>query len=498
MGKNIMSNRYRKAAMKTSVIIIVAVIIIAGLIGGYYLMTSATPTTFTTTSTTTATTTATTTVPTTTTATTTATTTSITTTTASTTTTATTTTTSTVRPIKIAVVSDIGGRGDLSFNDMAFKGGADAEKDFGVDMVELISQSEPDYLPNLRTAARDPDVKLIVGVGYLISDALASVAQQYPDKLFAGIDTYAQSIVQGSSPDKYPLPNLLDIAFEEHKGSALVGALAALTAIQYNKPHIGVVLGIEIPVLWKFEIGYKWGADWAIKWYQQKTGSAVVPGIGGTPIKERVLWDYTGTFSDITKGYTSAKAMYAQDAVVVYNVAGPLGLGINQAVQEIAKQDNLQMGPPFWLGVDADQDWINPGFILSSMMKRVDKGVYFSVKWAVDNTFRDVVKSSNGAILLGIGTKVMGQLFEGISVSTLSDLDAFIQMGIDAELLTNKTVLPMSPALIKSTATAMRKAQPDWVWEGMNELYNQINSGKVTVPLALTKDVVDNWRAQLG
>ena len=70
---------------------------------------------------------------------------------------------------KIAVVSDIGGRGDLSFNDMAFKGGEEAERDFNVQMVELISQTESDYLPNLRTAASDPDVKLIVGVGFLLT-----------------------------------------------------------------------------------------------------------------------------------------------------------------------------------------------------------------------------------------------------------------------------------------------------------------------------------------
>src|SRR3989337_2667406 len=81
------------------------------------------------------------------------------------------------KPFKIAVVSDVGGRGDLSFNDMAFKGGEDAERDLGVRMVELVSKVEADYVPNLTIAARDPDVQLIVGVGFLLSDALAQVAQ---------------------------------------------------------------------------------------------------------------------------------------------------------------------------------------------------------------------------------------------------------------------------------------------------------------------------------
>ncbi|HDD56838.1 MAG TPA: BMP family ABC transporter substrate-binding protein, partial [Nitrososphaeria archaeon] len=181
------------------------------------------------------------------------------------------------RKIKIAVVSDIGGRGDLSFNDMAFKGGEEAEKDFGVEMIELISKTEADYVPNLETAAKDPDVKLIVGVGFLLSDALVKVAMKYPDKNFAGIDTYSQSIVKDKYPDKYPLPNLMDITFEEHKGSALVGAIGCLLAAYYNEkggnyPYIGGVFGIEIPVLWKFEIGYKWGCDWALKWYEKKFG----------------------------------------------------------------------------------------------------------------------------------------------------------------------------------------------------------------------------------
>ena len=139
------------------------------------------------------------------------------------------------KKIKIAVVSDIGGRGDLSFNDMAFKGGEEAERDFGVEMIELISKVEADYVPNLETAARDPDVKLIVGVGFLLSDALVKVAMKYPDKNFAGIDTYAQSIVKEKYPDKYPLPNLMDIKFEEHKGSALVGAIGCLLAAYYNE-----------------------------------------------------------------------------------------------------------------------------------------------------------------------------------------------------------------------------------------------------------------------
>jgi len=387
---------------------------------------------------------------------------------------------------KIAVVSDIGGRGDLSFNDMAFKGGGEAEKAFGLTMVELISKSEADYVPNLETAAKDPDVILTVGVGFLLTDAITDVAGRYPDKDFAIIDGFVPG-----------MPNVMSILYEEHKGSAIVGAIAALAAAQYGYPHIGVVLGIEIPVLWKFEIGYKWGADWGLKWYQNKFGTSP-PVIGDTPLKERVLWTYTGTFSDITKGYEAAKAMYAQDAVAVYNVAGPLGLGLNQAVQEIATQRGLTMGPPFWIGVDANQDWINPGFVLVSMMKRVDTGVYFATELVTQGKFRQVVADSGGIVTLGIGTKISGIDVTGISVSTLADLDEFIAMGTEAEKLTGKKVLPMSPDEIKSKAAAMRDSVPSWIWDAATELDNAIRADPTLVPLAGDQATVDQWRATLG
>ncbi len=360
-------------------------------------------------------------------------------------------------------------------------------------MVELISKVEADYVPNLTTAARDPDVQLIVGVGFLLSDALAQVAQRFPNKNFVGIDTFAQSIIKEKFPAKYPLPNLMDIVYEEHKGSALVGALATLLAAHYNKPYIGGVFGIEIPVLWKFEIGYKWGARWATEWmFKNKPDKA---------FKYRtdfVLWTYTGTFSDIPKGYAAAKAMYAKDAVAVYNIAGPLGLGINQAVQEIAKARGLKMGPPFWIGVDANQDWINPGFVIASMMKRVDKGVYYATKFVKDGKFRDLVKQTKGTLVLGIGTKVAGELTEGISVSTLADLDEFIKMGQTAEKLTGKKVLPAPPAEIRAKVKAMREAQPQWIWAAVAELEKKIREGTVTVPLVLTKPDIEKWRKELG
>jgi len=341
----------------------------------------------------------------------------------------------------------------------------------------------------LRTAAQDPDVKLIVGVGYLLSSALAQVAGDFPDKDFAGIDTFANAIT--------PHPNVIDIVFEEHKGSAAVGALGALLAAYYNEPHIGVVLGIEISVLWKFEIGYKWGCDWAMSWIENNKPD-MKQGIYNTPKKERVLWTYTGTFDDVTQGYLAATPMYNKGAVAVYNVAGPLGRGINSAVKDIATRDKLTMGPPFWIGVDADQDWMNPAFCIASMMKRVDRGVYYATKMILENTFRQAVTQYGGFLTLGIGTTLLGTPVTGISVSTLADLDEFIAMGQRAEQTTGEPILPGSASYIKEKAKELRDNQPAWIWDAVAELENKIASGAVVVPLADTKAVVDEWRAILG
>lgn len=403
-------------------------------------------------------------------------------------------------PPKLAVVSDIGGRGDLAFNDMAFKGGESAELKLGVKMMPLISSTEEDYLPNLREAARDPDTNLIVGVGYLLSKSLSTVAQEFPNKNFMGIDTYAQSLTENLQP------NLMDITFEEHKSSALVGALGALLAAHYDKPHIGAVLGIEIPVLWKFETGYKWGAKWALEKWLPANKPDLAKQISYS--KDFVKYTYTGTFSDVAKGYEAAKPMYEKGAVTVYNIAGPLGLGINRAVKERVPKGQ-EMGPPFWTGVDSDQDWINPGFVIASAMKRVDKGVFLAEKLVKQGKFRSTIRNNDGVITLGIGTEVGGIPVEGVSVSTLANLKEFVKMGVRAEEVTGEKKLPMPPEKIKARVKEMRDAQPDWIWDAVSQLEEKIRSGKPiadldgdgtpeTVPATTTDNAVSYWRDVLG
>jgi basic membrane protein A len=221
-------------------------------------------------------------------------------------------------------------------------------------------------------------------------------------------------------------------------------------------------------------------------------------GIYNTPRNQRVLWTYTGTFSDITKGYLAAVPMYEKGAISVYNIAGPLGLGINSAVKDIAAREKLTRGPPFWIGVDADQDWINPSFIIASMMKRVDYGVYYTTRLVMENKFREAVAEYGNQIVLGVGTTVLGIPMEGISVSTLADLDEFIKMGVRAEEMTGEPVLPGPPEWIKEKATELRNAQPAWIWDAVKELESKIRTGEVEVPKVETIEMVNYWRAILG
>ena len=147
---------------------------------------------------------------------------------------------------------------------------------FGMELVEIQSNSAADYLPNLQNAARSNAFDLIIGVGFLLADAMAEVTDQFPNQKFAIIDvTWLGK------------PNLQEVGFEEHKGSALVGALGAMVAAHYGYDKIGVVLGIEIPVLYKFEAGYRFGLHWGNAKTAEVTGKAADVGL---------LWDLHGYF----------------------------------------------------------------------------------------------------------------------------------------------------------------------------------------------------------
>ena len=359
---------------------------------------------------------------------------------------------------KIAMVLDVGGRGDLSFNDMGYKGTDKAAADFGLQMVEIQSASASDYLPNMRNAARSESFDLIIAVGFLLVDAVTAAAKEYPDQKFMIID----SVVEG--------PNVMSIVFKENEGSALLGALAAMAAAHYGYPYVGAVLGIEIPVLYHFEAGYRFGIDWGNKAYAQEKGTNPNTGL---------LYTYTGTFSDIAKGKEATKAMLAQKAGLVYNIAGPLGIGDLQAITEAVKAKGKEAGPPFMLGVDANQDWMGDGHrVLASMLKRVDNACYNAVAAVVKGTFKG-------------GLVVMGLNVQGVGISKDPDLIDFMEFGIGAG-----KIAAADKTKIVSNWKNMRAQIPTWIWDAVADLEKQIISGKIPVPNASTLDEMKAVRSK--
>ena len=358
----------------------------------------------------------------------------------------------------VGVVLDVGGRGDLSFNDMGFKGTDKAAADFGLKMVEIQSASAADYLPNVRNAARSGSLDLIISVGFLLTDAVKTVAGEYPNQKFMIIDSVVDA------------PNVMSIVFKEHEGSALVGALAAMVAAHYGYPNVGAVLGIEIPVLYHFEAGYRFGIDWGNKAYAQKTG---------TDPKTGLLYTYTGTFSDIAKGKGATEAMLAQGAGLVYNIAGPLGIGDLQAITEAIKAKGKKAGPPFMIGVDANQDWMGDGHrVLASMLKRVDNACYNAVEAVIKGTFKG-------------GLVVMGLDVQGVAISKDPELLAFMEFGIGSGKIGED-----DKAEIVANWKSMRAQIPSWIWDAVDDLEKQIISGQISVPNANTLDEMKAVRSK--
>lgn len=383
----------------------------------------------------------------------------------------------------IGVVFDVGGRGDLSFNDMAALGADNvASQLLGCSSSNtapceqfLTSSNSNDYVTNLQKLASEtnPPV-LIVAVGFLMTDAINQTSKQYPNQNFAIIDGFVPG-----------LPNVLSIQFRTDQGAAVAGALAAYATSCYGGSKVGLVLGIEIPVLWTFEVGYKWGVSWAYN-YSQTHGTPLNSNLQTTSTNYPVIYKYTGSFSDPSLGQAAATAQFNQGAVVSYNVAGSTGNGIFTAATKLAPA-GATMGPPFGIGVDSDQDWVAPGFVLASQMKRVDTAVFQSAQLALNGSFRSVVSKDGGVLTLGMASGA-------VAISTVSDVTTFLQIAQSAGKSVNATQ-------IENQITAMRTAviaKCGDIYSTANVLATMIKTGQVSVPYVLTQSAINYWRSRYG
>ena len=299
--------------------------------------------------------------------------------------------------IKAAVVTDVGGIGDLSFNAMAWEGLQRAGRDLDIEVKFLESKEQADYASNLRRFA-EQGYDLVFAVGFLMEDAVAKVAPKYPETKFA--------IIDGSAPE---LPNAAALKFREEEGCFLAGALAGAVS---RTGTIGFVGGMEVPLIKKFECGYKAGA------------MTTRPGI-------KVLAAYTGKWDDPAKGTELALAQFAQGADIIFHASGSCGLGVIGAAK--SKGEGY-----YAIGVDADQDYIAPGRVLTSMMKRVDNAVCATCKSVVEGKF---VSGDHifGLKERGVGLSPMKYTKEDVSPEILAKVERLRALIVAGKLAPPKT-----------------------------------------------------------
>lgn len=255
-------------------------------------------------------------------------------------------------PIKVALVFDRGGKDDQSFNTAAFKGATQAKDELKAYIKYVEASDDNAYEPMLRSFAQK-GFDLVIAVGIAQVEPLRKVAEKFPKVHFAIVDA------------EVALPNVRSLLFEEHEGSYLVGAIAALTS---KTGAIGFIGGMDVPLIRRFELGYGAGAR------------KVKPGI-------KLMSNFVGITGEAWNNPVKAKelaiAQYGAGADVIFVAAGASGFGLFDAAEEQKK---------LAIGVDSNQNWIKPGYILTSMLKRVDVAVFNACQDTAQGKFSGGVK----------------------------------------------------------------------------------------------------------
>jgi basic membrane protein A and related proteins len=265
--------------------------------------------------------------------------------------------------LNVGIVLDVGGRGDKSFNDGAYAGADSAARILGP-AIRFIEPGEgSDREAGLRLLAAEK-MDLVIGVGFIFSDDITKLAKEYPKTPFACVD-YALS-VDDKGNVLPPPPNVAALKFREEEGSFLVGALAALVG---HSKKVGFVGGMDIPLIHKFEAGYRAGVK------------HVCPDC-------EVIAQYAGVtpdaFKNPGKGKELALSQYQSGVNVIFHASGSTGLGVFEAARAMNK---------LAIGVDADQYDEAPGHILTSMVKGVNASVFDAIKRVQNHTFKGGIYS---------------------------------------------------------------------------------------------------------
>jgi len=252
-----------------------------------------------------------------------------------------------------ALVSDIGHFNDKSFNQLQLEGLKQAQRQLGVKGLPLQSNSVSDYIPNLTNAIRR-GANITISAGFLLADATATVAKKFPKNEFAITDYSIHAPPFANKQGKPLYKNVVGLTYASEQSGALVGYLAAEMVKKQGGPQvIGAVGGIKIPTVDNWIAGYRWGAQ------------LFNPSI-------KVLIGYSQDFVAADKCKTVAENQIAKGAQVLFQVAGGCGLGTLKAADDAG----------IWgIGVDKDQ-YNDAKRVLTSGVKRVDRGVYLAIKAA--------------------------------------------------------------------------------------------------------------------
>ena len=311
---------------------------------------------------------------------------------------------------RVGIVYDVGGRGDLSFNDMAYAGLARAQKEFGasIETRDLEPTAGGENREELLRLLAGEKYDLIFGIGFLFTDSITRVAKDFPNVKFA--------IVDGFIGDQ---PNVVSLLFKEQEGSFLVGAAAALKS---RTGKIGFVGGMKIPLIEKFEAGYIAGAK-----YIKRT--------------IEVFSEYAGTtgeaFRDPVKGKELALAEYDRGADIIYHASGGTGIGVFEAA--VVKKRLA-------IGVDADQSLTvksdQRAQILTSMMKRVDVAVYETIKATTTGQYKGGVRE------FGLKENGVGYAVNDYNKAMIQDVTAKLE-ALKKDIIAGKIKVPSDKKLLE-------------------------------------------------
>jgi basic membrane protein A len=274
-----------------------------------------------------------------------------------------------------AIVYDLGGKFDKSFNEAAFNGAEKFKEESGTAYREFEIQNDAQREQALRKFAQDGNSPIVVA-GFSFAPAIEKVAAEFPDTQFTIIDMVVDA------------PNVQSVVFKEQEGSYLVGIMAAEAS---ETGTVGFVGGMSIPLISRFACGYVGGV---------KAANA------DATVIENFTGDTPSAWNDPVKGGEITKAQIAQGADVVYHAAGGTGVGVLQAAADAGK---------LGIGVDSNQNGLHPGKVLTSMMKRVDVAVYNAFKSGMDGSF------APGINVLGLAEGGVDYAMDDSNASLVSD-----------------------------------------------------------------------------